>query len=242
VNQAAYTPSAGIAEYVAAHHHALHPMRAAQRLGSGDHVSGIHTGADVGRGVRHRLVAVGLGRLGDQRQRIDREAEPFTGLAQQLHIAGRLLPEGEVVAHDDLDDVQPFDEQFVDVALRGELHEVRRERHDQKDVDAHLLDQLRTPGQRGQLRRVTTGKDDLHRVRIEGHQHGGHATGPARFHRAADQLLMPSVDTVEHADGDDTSAPVRRDLTLASPALHSRSLRPDVNAGPPAPPDQVMIA
>ena len=174
--------------------------------------------------------------FGHQVHRVHREAEPLARLPQQLDVARRLLAEREVLADHDLDDVEAFDEQLVDVALGGEFHEVRGERHDQEHVDAHLLDQLGATSQRGQLRRVAARKDDLHRVRVEGHQHRGHAARPAGFDRTTDQLLMAAVDTVEDADGHHTSAPVGRDLPLASPALHSQSLRPDVNAGPSAPP------
>ena len=116
--------------------------------------------------------------------------------------------------------MQPLDQQLVDVAVRGELHEVGGERHDQEDVDAQFLDQFGAPGQRGQLRRVATGEDDFHRVRIERHQHRRHAACAARLDRTGDQLGMPAVDTVEHADGQHASAPVRGDLVLSPPPLH----------------------
>ena len=110
-----------------------------------------------------------------------REAEPLARLAQHVDVACRLLAEGEVLPHHHLDDVQVFDEQFVDVALGGELHEVGGERHHQEDVDAQFLDELGAPGQRGQLRRMAAGEHDLHRVRVERHQHRRHAAGPARL-------------------------------------------------------------
>ena len=115
-----------------------------------------------------------------------------------------------------------FDEQLVDVALGRELHEVGGERHHEEDVDAQFLDQFGAPGQRGQLRRMAAGEHDLHRVRVERHQHRRHAAGPARLDGVADQLCVPAVHTVEHADRDDASTPVRGDLVLPPPALHSR--------------------
>jgi hypothetical protein len=53
---------------------------------------------------------------------------------------------------------------------------------------------------------------------------------------------MPAMNTVEHADRDDTSAPVRRDFVLSPPALHSVSLRRIRARGAARSPDQVMIA
>ncbi len=44
----------------------------------------------------------------------------------------------------------------------------------------------------------------------------------ARLHGVADQFGVPAVHAVEHADGDDTSAPVGGDFVLTPPALHDR--------------------
>ena len=85
---------------------------------------------------------------------------------------------------------------------------------------------------------MTTGEDNLHRVRVEGHQDRRDPARPARLHRTADQLLVATVDTVEYADRDDTSTPVGGDFILPPPALHVDSLRPVRNARPSAPPDQ----
>ncbi len=75
---------------------------------------------------------------------------------------------------------------------------------------------------RGQLRGMAAGEDDFHRMRVEGHQHRRHAAGPARLDRVVDQLGVSAMNAVEHADRDDASAPVRGDLVLPPPALHSR--------------------
>ena len=143
-------------------------------------------------------------------------------MRSSVDVARGLLAEREVLPDHHLDDVQVFDEQFVDVALRGELHEVGGERHHQEDVDAQFLDELGAPGQRGQLRRMAAGEHDLHRMRVERHQHRRHAAGPAGLDGVIDQLGMSAMHTVEHADGHDTSAPVRGDLVRPPPALHSR--------------------
>ena len=123
-------------------------MRPPERLCGSDDVTGIDAGPDVGRRERDGFVLV---MLGHQRHALDREAEPLAGFAQQVDVARRLLAEGEVLPHHHLDDVQSLDQQFMGVALGRQLHEIRGERHDQEHVDAHFLDELGAPGQRGQL-------------------------------------------------------------------------------------------
>ena len=106
-----------------------------------------------------------------------------------------------------------------------------------------LLDEFGAPGQRRELRRVAAGEDHFHRVGVERHQHRRHTAGPARLHRVVDQLGVSAVNTVEHADGDDTSAPVRGDLVLAPPALHDgQAYDAPARRGCARSPDQVMIA
>ena len=99
------------------------------RLGGGDYVAGVDARADVGRRERDGLAAMVLG---DQGHALDGEAEPLAGLAQGFDVAGGFLAEGEVLADQHLDDVQALDEQLVDVAVRGQLHEVGGERHHQQ--------------------------------------------------------------------------------------------------------------
>ena len=194
-------------------------MRAAQRLGGRHHVPGVHAGADVGGGEGYGLVAVVLGQ---QRHGFDCEPEPLAGAPQGLDVAGRLLTEGEVLPHHDLDHVQVFHQQLVDVALRRELHEIAGERHHQEDVDAQLLDELGAAGERGQLRRVAAGIDHFHRVRVEGHEDRRHVAGAAGLDRVRDQLGVAAVHAIEHPDGEHASAPIRGNLVLAAPPLHDR--------------------
>ena len=190
---------------VAADDDALDAVRTPQRLGGRNHVAGVDAGSDVGRRKGHRLAAVVFG---DQRHGLDGEAEPLAGLTQRVDVAGRLLAEREVLADDDLDHVQPFDQQFVDVALGSELHEVGGERHHQEDVDAEFLDEFGPAGQRRQLGRMTAREHHFHGVGVEGHQHRRHPAGPAGLHRPRDQFGVPAVHTVEDADGQHTPAPV----------------------------------
>ena len=110
----------------------------------------------------------------------------------------------------------------MDVAIRGELHEVGGERHHQEHVDAQFLDKLGATGQRVQLCRMAAWEHDLHRMRVECHQHRRDAASPARLDGVTDQLLVPAMYTIEHADRNHASAPVRRDVLLPPPALHSR--------------------
>lgn len=153
-------------------------MRTAQRLGGRHDITGVDAGANVGRRERDRLALVVFG---NQRHALDGEAESVPGLAQGRNVAGRFLAEREVLADDHLDHVQPFHQQFVDVAVRGELHEIGGEGHDEEDIDTQFLGQFGTSGQRRQLRGMVAGEDDFHRMRVEGHQHRRHTAGPAAF-------------------------------------------------------------
>ncbi len=195
----------------------LFPGRILRRRGH--HVARVHARPDVGGREGDGLGSV---MLGHQRDALDGEAEALAGLAQQRHVAAGLLAEGEVLADHDLEDVQTLDEQFVHVPLGGQLHEVGGERHDEEDVDTQFLDQFGPAGQRRQLRGVTTRQDHFHRMRIERHQHGGDAAGPAGLHRVADQFCMSTMYAIEYPDGEHTSAPIRGDLVLPTPALHDR--------------------
>ena len=211
-----------LAATIATHHHALDAVWPSERFGRGDDVTRIDAGSDVGRGEGDRPVPVLIKVVfSHQRHALDREAEAFACLAQHADVAARLLAEREVLTDHDLHDVQALDQQFVDVPLGRELHEVRGERHDEEDVDTHFLNEFGPPGQGGQLSGVAAGKDHFHRMWVECHQHRRHAARSTRLHRVVDQFGVPAVDTVEHTDGDDTSAPVRGDLILAPPALHN---------------------
>ena len=143
-------------------------------------------------------------------------------LRSRFDVARRLLAEGEVLADHHLDDVQALDQQLVDVALGRELHEVRGERHDQEHVDAQFLDELGAAGQRGQLRRVAAREapPPSGAGRTSSTRSARRATRPA-FTAWLISSCVSAVYTVEHADRDDASAPVRGDLVLPPPALHS---------------------
>ena len=149
-------------------------------------------------------------------------AEALPGLAQHRDVACGLLAEREVLPDDHLDDVQTFDEQFVDVAVGSQLHEVRGEGHYQEDVDAHFLDQLGAARQRGQLCGMAAREDDFHGMGVERHQDRRHSARSAGLDGMVDELRVSAVHSVEHADRDDASAPVRGDLILTPPALHDR--------------------
>lgn len=158
--------------------------------------------------------------LGEQVHTVDGESEPRARLTEQVDIAGRLATEREVLADDDLCDMQTLDQDLVDVPLGRELHELRREGHDAEDVDSQLLGQLGPPRQRRQLRRVTTRAHDLRRMRIECHEDTGNSTLTSRADRAGNQLRVPTVHAVENADRQDTTPPVRRHIVQTSPSLH----------------------
>ena len=207
-----------LAASVAAHHHTFNPVWAAEGLGGRHHIAGVDTGPDVGGREGDGLAQVVLG---DQGHPIHREAQPIAGPAEGVDGSGGLLAEGEVLPHHHFHHVQALDEQFMDVAVRGELHEVGRERDDQEDVHTEFLNQFRAPRQGGQLRGVTAREHDLHRVWIEGHQHRRHPAGPARLDSPGDDLGVATVHAVEHPDGQHAATPIRGDPALSAPAFHA---------------------
>ena len=136
----------------------------------------------------------------------------------------RLLESGvvtELSLDHDLGDVQPLDEDLVGVPLRAQLHELRCERHDAEDVDAELLGEFGATRQRRQLGRMIARSHHFHRMWIECHEHTGDSAFLGGFHRPRDQLLMSAVHSVEHADRQYTTTPVRRYFLEASPSLHN---------------------
>ncbi|SUA46622.1 Uncharacterised protein [Nocardia africana] len=68
---------------------------------------------------------------------------------------------------------------------------------------------------------MRSGTHHFHRMRVEGHENRGNTAHRSGFHRAADQLGVTAVHTVEHADGEHTPTPVRWHFLETSPSLHT---------------------
>ena len=158
--------------------------------------------------------------LGEQIEPVDRETGSVADLAQQIDVALRLLAEREVLPHDDFRDVQALYQDLVDIAFGRQPHEFRGEGHHAEDVDTQFLGKLGSPREGGQLCRVRTWPDDLHRMRIERHQHARNAPLGRRVHRPTYESGVPAVHAVENADRENTTAPVGRYVVETSPSLH----------------------
>ena len=154
------------------------------------------------------------------------EPELLAECSEYLDVPRGLLPEREVVADHDLLRVQALHQHFVREVLRGLGSEDGGERHDAEDVYAQLFGELGTPGEGGQLGRVTSRAHHLGWMGIKSHQHRRHTAFFGGLGRGRDQLRVTSVHAVEDADRDHTSAPVRGDILKPSPAQHGTSLRP----------------
>ena len=110
------------------------------------------------------------------------------------------------------------------------------ERQHAHRVHAELGDQLGLAVQRGEDRRVRAGPDHLGRVRVEGQQQAGTAHRARPRHGGTDQLLVPAVDAVVHADGDHGPAEVTGGRLQPPPAQHACDvLRPWRSADPVQP-------
>ncbi len=151
---------------------------------------------------------------------LDLEVVDLALVDEEVHGAGGLVAEAEVGALDDRLGAQPVDQDLDHEVGRGELRELLGEREDQHRVHAQLRHQFGPAVVRGEQRRVAAGADDLAGVRVEGDDDGGDAQRPGAVHGVADDELVPAVNAVVGADGDDAASPVLGDVLQATPALH----------------------
>ena len=151
---------------------------------------------------------------------VARKPELAAQLGQRADVTARLVPEPEVLAHDDAGRVQLGDQDLVHEPRRRQLGELEGERQRTEDVDAELLDELSSPDHRRQHRRMRAGTYHLGGVRGEREYHAGH-TELGRFaHGLPDDLGMTPVHPVEDPYGDHAPAPARGDGRQTMPALH----------------------
>lgn len=201
----------------AAHHDALHPVRAAENLaGALDVALGDQAPGQCGReglAAARRTAHVKIHHL-------YLEVVCLALLDQEGHIARGLVAEAEVRALDDRLRVQFVHQDLDHEVGRGQFRELFGERQDQRRVDPQLGHQFGSAVVRGEQRRVAAGAHDLAGVRVEGDDDGGNAQLTGALHGMPDDQLVPAVDPVIRTDGDDTAPPVLRDVLQATPALH----------------------
>ena len=201
------------AAHVTAHHDALHPVRAAQRAGGGDHVAGGQLLPDVGRGDRH---TVGH----QQRHALGGEVVLLPQLGQQRHVADGLVTEPEVLPHHHGGGVQPFGQDHADELVRAEPGEFKVEREHADGVGAEAREEFGPPPRGDEQGRMRTGPYHLVRVRIEGDHHDRQVPGPRDLFGPADDALVSAVHAVEYADRRHAGTPVGRHFGQAVPAVH----------------------
>ena len=123
----------------------------------------------------------------------------------------------------DLRGVQPVHEHLVGERVGRHVLHLRGERQHAERVDPLLGDQLGAAAEAGQPGGMAARADDLRGVRVERDEHRGQPARPPALDRPADQLLVPAVHAVEHADRDDAAAPTRRYGLQTPPTLHARA-------------------
>jgi hypothetical protein len=210
------------------HHHALDPVRAAERGVRGLHVAGVDAGAHVRRGEGDVVAGVVRGQL----HAVDREPEPGAEVGEHRDVPCGPMAEGEVPPDHDRGRVQALDQHLVGELGGRHAGELDGERQHQERVDAQLGDEVGAPPQAGEPGRMAAGADHLGRVRVEGDQHGGQRAHPRLGDRRGDQLLVSAVHTVEHPDRDDAASPPGRNAVQPTPPLHAAE--PTERGGRPA--------
>jgi hypothetical protein len=185
------------------------PERGSGRL----HVAGLHAGANVG-GADRRVA------LGEQPDPVRGEAERASQLGERRDVAGRLVTEPEVLAHDHRRRVQPRHQYLVRELGRRHLGELAGERQRAKHIDPELLDEFGAPHERGQHRRMRARSHHLRGMGHEREQHAGQTLLAGRLDRLADDHGVAAVHPVEYPDRYHTTSPVRRGVVEAMPALH----------------------
>jgi hypothetical protein len=209
---------------VAADDHAGQPVGPAQCGRRGPHVPGVDTAADV-RGREHHTIG------GNQRSVLHGEAERAPESFEQGHVAGRAVPEPEVVADHDRRRVQRLDQHIVHERIGVEPGERRRERHHAERIHTELLDQLGLADRLGQHRRMRARADHLGRVRVERHHHRLQTEVAGAFHGVPDDRLVAAVHTVEDADRHHRPAPATGHRLVSPPTLHPPA-SPSMHPGP----------
>jgi DNA-binding SARP family transcriptional activator len=208
-----------------AHHHTLHPVRAAQRRRGRGHVALVQPFPDVAGGDRDAA--------GDQQRHADRgEVVLLAELGQQRHVAGRPVPEPEVLPHHHLGGVQPVGDHLADELVRAELGEPVSERQHADRVHAQSGQQFGAAADGAQERRVRPRPHHLVGVRVEGDHHHGQSEVTRGFPRGAHDELMPAVHPVEHPHGGDAGTPASGHVGQTAPEPHALHLLPGVLSKP----------
>ena len=170
-------------------------MRAAQDARHLGDLAGAQVPADDGRGEPLTVAHVVEGH--------DLEAEVLAEVRQRGHVAGVAVAEAGVHADDDAPGVQAAHEHRAHEVLRGLPGELVSEVEDEEAVQTHLRQEVVADGAgRDELGRHV-GAQHGHRVRVEGHGHGGQAEAVAGLDQGGEHRPVPAVDPVEVAEGED---------------------------------------
>src|SRR6185295_13026492 len=137
---------------------------------------------------------------------MDRETVLLTRGLKSLEISSAAGAETEIASDTDFRDFQRAHEKLGDKFVSSPSREFMRERNDQQRVDAHVRKQFFFLRQREDLFRNAIGRDDRQRMRVERDDRRRPVQLPRAFDDAADDLLMPDVQTIEVAYRCDASA------------------------------------
>ena len=161
------------------------------------------------------------------------EAVGATDPLQQRRVAAVAAPEAHVVAHDDRprpeQPLQPGAHELLG-ALVGEVEGVVDHEDRVQAGGGQGREPVRQGGDHGQ---VGLGPVNQHRVRVEGDGHRQRATAvgaghlPGAFDDTGEDGLVPAVDAVEYADGDNRPGSLR----IPQPRGHLPGAVPDLHCG-----------
>jgi hypothetical protein len=130
---------------------------------------------------------------------------------------------GVVRAHEDEAHVERFAQQPQE-AGRRKLGDLRRKRQRRDGVDARAAQQLEPLLQARQVRHAHTGTQHLHRVRVQRDDAGGERSLAGAALQLVDQVAVPQVHAIEHADGDGGGPARRAALQLFAREHHAGSV------------------
>jgi len=149
------------------------------------------------------------------------EPQLFAHAAQERLVARLAVPEGRVVADDELLEVEPVPEDAPDELLGRRLRELRGEFDEDDRIDAQAFDQLQLLLERRQeIERASLGVQDLLGVGLEGQDDAAALPVGGLRDDLPQKPLVREVDPVEVADGHDGTLVFRGDLVQAPDDIH----------------------
>ena len=119
--------------------------------------------------------------------------------------------------------MQLVDEDRPDELVGVEPGELKGKREHAHRVHAQARQQFGAPSRGAEERRVTARPHYLVWMRVEGNRNDRQAPLPAKLRRPGDDVLMPKMHAIEHADRDNGRTPVCGHVVQALPAVHGSS-------------------